>query len=118
MKKLVVLLVFTFVTSAAAYTFSPTVGDDPEFKVVTNKCSDGCFDVDYSYPGEGRKPVSCTVKVEVRYSENGNKGGKTETFEMTRTVGSSGSGWGYFDGKSALDKIPLLSASITSSSCS
>ena len=117
MKKLVLFLVFSFVTSAAAYNFSPASVDGPQFRLEITGSDKAGFDVDYSWPGE-QKPVSCTVKVEVRYSENGDKAGKTETFEFSRTVGSSGSGWGYFDGKSALDKVPFISAKITSSSCS
>src|SRR5206468_2754697 len=83
MKKLVLLLVLSFLTSGVAYTFSTSRGDDPQFKIKTTGSDGAGFDVDYSWPGEGKDPVECTVTVRVKYSANGNKGGGSEEFKMT-----------------------------------
>ena len=117
MKKLVLLLVLSFLTSGVAYTFATSRGDDPQFKVTITGSDHAGFDVDYSWPGEGQNPKKCTVKVEVTYSGLSKKSSKTETFEFEHQIHNSGSGWAYFDGKSALDDNPI-SASILSKSCS
>src|SRR5258707_15075676 len=104
MKNLVLFLVLTLLTSGVAYTFATSRGDDPQFKLLLNHdCSDGCFDVDYSWPGEGKEPIECTVTVKVTYSKLGKKDGGSEEFKMTHKIHNTGSGWAQFDGKSALD---------------
>jgi hypothetical protein len=118
MKKLVLFLLLSFLTSGAAYTFATSRGDDPQFKIVLTGSDKAGFDVDYSWPGEGKDPIECTVTVRVKYSANGDRGGGSEEFKMTHKIHNTGNGWQYFDGKSALDKSELLDASITNSSCS
>ena len=101
-----------------AATLVPRVeasSDDPQFKVEAK--GKGFF-VTYSWPGEGKEPVECTVIVRVKYSKNGDKDGATEDFKLTRKIGASGDGWSYFDGKAGLDTIPPLNISIQSHSCS
>ena len=115
MKKLVLFLVLISVTFVAAFAYTRMPGDDPQFKIVITGSDKAGFDVEYSWPGEGKDPVECTVTVQVKYSANG-KGG-SEEFKMTHKVHNTGSGWAYFDGKSALDKFELLDVSIQSSSC-
>lgn len=119
MRKLILFLTLTLLTSAAAYAFLPLrASDDPQFK-ITKTGSDGAgFDVDYSWPGEGNDPKECTVTVRVKYSSLGDKAGQTEDFKMTHKIHNTGSGWAYFDGKSALDKSSLIDATIENSSCS
>ena len=109
MKTLVLLLVLS-----VAASFSSAASDGPEFRIFgLDRCSDhACFDIQYSYPGEGRKVVNCTVKVTVTYNRNSSKADKRETFTFSRSVGSSGSGWAYFEGKSALDNKPIEVARI------
>jgi len=120
MKKLVFLLILALPISAAAYTLAPSRTSDPQFKLLLNHdCSDGCFDVDYSWPGEGQEPIECTVVVKVTYSKLGkHEDGGTEEFSMTHKIHNTGSGWALFDGKSAVDTSGLLRGEITSHSCS
>ena len=119
MKTLVFLLVLGLPISAAAYNFPSRGASDPQFKLLLNHdCSDGCFDVDYSWPGEGQETRECTVDVRVTFSKLGkHEDGGTEDFSMTRTIHNTGSGWALFDGKSAVDTSGLLRGEITSHSC-
>ena len=52
------------------------------------------------------------------FEQPGDHNGATEDIKLTRKVGSSGSGWAYFDGKAELDKSAPLDVSIQSHSCS
>jgi hypothetical protein len=117
MKKLVLFLLLILTVSAVAYALSPASGDDPQFRIEITGSDKAGFDVQYSWPGEGKEPIECTVTVRVKYSANGDKGGNSEEFKWTHKIHNSSSGWAYFDGKSALDKFPLLDVSIQDHSC-
>ena len=112
MKKLVRFLVLILIVPAIAYA-----GDDPQFKIDTTGSDHAGFSVLYSWPGEGKEPIDCTVTVRVKYSKLGDKDGATEDFKLTRKISNTGSGWAYFDGKAALDKSGLLDVSIQNHSC-
>ena len=112
MKKRVLLLALIFLTSTAAFTWARN--GEPQFKLKISGSDVAGFDISVSYPdGE---PTQCTVKVEVTFSATSAKAGK-QVFEYTHTVRNTGSGWAWFDGPSALDKVPLLDAKIIGHSC-
>jgi|HubBroStandDraft_6_1064221.scaffolds.fasta_scaffold53289_1 hypothetical protein len=113
MKKLGLFLVLILIVPAIAYA-----GDDPQFKTETTGSDQAGFSVLYSWPGEGKEPIDCTVTVRVKYSKLGDKDGTSEEFKWTHKIHNTGSGWAFFDGKSALDKSALLDVSILSHSCS
>jgi len=101
-----------------AATLVPRVeasSDDPQFKVEAK--GKGFF-VTYSWPGEGKPPLNCTVNVRVKYDNAGkNYSRLDEEFKLTRDIHNTGRDWAEFDHKSDLD-APLTDASIRSSSCS
>src|SRR5690348_13335706 len=101
MKQLVWLFVMVLLVSVLAF------GDDPQFKLEVTGSDHAGFSVLYSWPGEGKPPIECTVTVRVTYSRLGKfKDGKSEDFTFKNKLHNTGSGWAYFDGKAALDTSP------------
>jgi hypothetical protein len=100
-------------TPDAPLPFTPAFGDDPQFKLELTGSDSAGFSVLYSWPGEGKEPLSCTVRVLVTYSGLGRiRDRKTEEFKFTNKIHNTSSGWAYFDGKSALDNSQFSKVSI------
>lgn len=113
MKKLVLLFVLAVMVFAPAMALA----DDPQFKIEITGSDHAGFSVLYSWPGEGKPPIECTVIVRVKYSQLGKKGGGSEEFTFKNKLHNTGSGWAYFDGKAGLDTSAPLDMKIDSSSC-
>ena len=115
MKKRALFIVLS--VTAVSYAASPAFGDDPQWKLEITGSDHAGYSVLYSWPGEGKEPLDCTVTARVKYSMLGRNGGRIEEFRSSNKIHNTGNGWAYFDGKAGLDSSPPLDMSILDHSC-